>query len=184
MSAVEEIPLVTFSQFLAAEEQSEHRHEYVGGRVYVMAGGTERHDVVTGAVYARLRDGALRLGCRPFVANRLVRLGEAAYYPDVLVVCGPAADRRHEADLALVVEVLSPSTADVDRREKASAYSGAVSFERYLLIHPDQRRVEVATRGPEGLQWRAFGPGSVVVTRCGDLDVDDLYDEVDATATT
>ena len=101
-----------------------------------------------------------------------------------MIVCGPAADRYHESDLSLVVEVLSPSTEAVDRREKALAYAGAPSFEQYVLVDPDRRRIEVATRGPDGLRWRVHGPGMLVVTRFGDLDLDDLYDEVDATATT
>ena len=38
-------------------------------------------------------------------------------------MCGPAANRLYEADASLVVEVLSPSTQDTDRREKAAAYA-------------------------------------------------------------
>jgi Uma2 family endonuclease len=184
MSAAEEIPVVTFAEFLASEELGDRRHEFVSGRVYLMAGGTERHDLTTEAVYSRLVARARVEGCRRFFGNRLVRLDGDAYYPDVMVVRSPAADRRFERDLNLAVEVLSPSTEHVDRREKAGAYARAPSFEQYLLVDPERRRIEAATRGADGLQWRVFGPGSIVVTRFGDLDVDELYDEVDATATT
>jgi Uma2 family endonuclease len=96
-STVEELPSATFEEFLLAEERAQRRHEFVGGRVYVMAGGTERHDLAAGLVYEALAPGARAAGCRPFMANRMLRAGESAYYPDVFVVCGPAADRLYES---------------------------------------------------------------------------------------
>lgn len=43
-----EDPVVSFESFLAGERQARRRHELVGGPVYVMAGGTERHDPAAG----------------------------------------------------------------------------------------------------------------------------------------
>ena len=183
-SSAEELPLVTFEDFLALEQRSDRRHELVGGRVYVMAGGSERHDLLTGLVYEALAPGARASGCRPFSSNRLVRLGHAAYYPDVLVVCGPAGHRLHEVDLAVAVEVRSPSTADTDRREKAAAYALAPGLRHYLLIDPEQRRIEIATPEAGELRWQAHGPASLIVTDFGTIDVDRLYDDLDRVATT
>ncbi len=183
-TSAEELPLVTFEDFLAGERRSERRHELVGGRVYVMAGGSERHDLLTGLVYEALAPGARASGCRPFAANRFVRLGSAAYYPDVMIVRGPAGHRLHEVDLALVVEVLSPSTTDTDRREKAAAYASAPGLRQYVLADPDRPRIEVASRVHGDLRWQALGPGGVVVTDFGVLDVDALYETVEQTATT
>ena len=184
MSSAEVYPDVAFADFLAAERDSDKRHEWVAGRVYAMAGGTERHDLMVGLIYEKLAPAARARGCRPFSHNRLVRLGDVAYYPDVLVVC--PGDRRphqlHELDLSVVVEVASPSTEALDRREKTMAYTNAPSFERYVIVDPDKRRIEVATRGPGGVHWEMFGPGRVIFEL--DLDVDALYDTLDATALT
>lgn len=46
--AAEELSAITFEEFLARERRSERRHEYVGGRVYLMDGGSERHDLAAG----------------------------------------------------------------------------------------------------------------------------------------
>ncbi len=125
----EAIAVVSFDGFLAREQRSERRHELVGGRVYAMSGGSERHDLAAGLVYELLASGARASGCRPFTSNRLVRTRSGnAYYPDVMVVCGQAPHRLYETDPALIVEVLPPSTADVDRREKAVAYAEAMSL--------------------------------------------------------
>jgi Uma2 family endonuclease len=182
----EAIATCSFDDFLAAEPLSERRHELVAGRVYAMAGGSERHDLVAGLIYELVAPVARTRGCRPFTSNRLVRTASGnAYYPDVLVACGPAPHRLYESSPALIVEVLSQSTGDLDRREKAVAYAATRSLSLLLLVDPNVRRIEAA-RPDEGRigDWIAYGPGDVVPTEFGDVDVDALYDILDRTATT
>ncbi len=181
----EAIAVISFEEFLKGEEQSERRHDLVGGRVYAMAGGTERHDLAAGLIYELLAAGARAKGCRPFTSNRLVRTRSGnAYYPDVMVACGPAPHRLYEADPALVVEVLSPSTGAVDRREKAVAYAEAASLRMLVLVDPESRRMEVARPSGGAIDaWEVCGPGDVLATEFGDIDVDALYDVIERTAT-
>jgi len=184
-TASEELPHYTLEQYLAVEEASQVRHEFVGGRIYAMSGGTERHDLLTGLIYEVLAAAARREGCRPFIANRQARVGSAHYYPDVMIVCARSAERLYETDASLIVEVSSRSTVDTDRREKASAYATLPGLSLYVLVDPERRRIEVAQRRSDGdLLWRVFGPEGVVPTRYGALDVDALYDALDATAIT
>lgn len=97
-------------------------------------------------------------------------------------MCGPAADVYYETDAALIVEVRSPSMADVDRREKAVAYATLPGLGLYLLVDAYYRRIDAGTRRDDGWSWETHGPGSVVLTRFGDIGLDALYDEVDATS--
>jgi len=182
----EAIAFVLFEAYLDGEQRSERRHELIGGRVYAMAGASERHDLAAGLIYETLAAGARARGCRPFISNRLVRTPSGnTYYPDVMVACGPAPHRLYETSPALVVEIFSPSTGDVDRREKAVAYAEAPTLRLLMLVDPDARRIELA-RPANGLieTWEACGPGDIVVTEFGDIDVDALYDAIDRTATT
>lgn len=184
MSA-ETIRTVGFGEFLTLEQSGDVKHEWVHGRVYAMSGATERHDLLAGLVYESLASGARARGCRPFLTNRLVKLQSGAYYPDVLVVCGPTGEVHNETDVTVVVEVLSPSTEGYDRREKAAAYARAPSFEVLVLADPQRRRMEVARPGADGvLQWQIVGSGHSVWTSVGDLDVDALHDALDSTAST
>ena len=182
----EAIAFTTFELYVEGERASERRHELVAGRVYALAGGSERHDLVAGLLYEALAPGARARGCRPFTSNRLVRTECGnGYYPDVMVVCSPAPDRLYETDPALIVEVLSPSTEDHDRREKAVAYAESSGLQQLLLVDPDRRRIELARpAGGRIREWLVYGAGDVVVTPHGDVDVDALYDAVDRTATT
>ena len=182
----EALQFLSFDEFLDIERDSKHRHEYVGGRMYAMAGGTERHDLMAGFLFARLLPGAVAAGCRPFNGNRLVQTPSGStYYPDVMVACGSAPHLQHETDPVVIVEVLSPSTAAFDRREKTVGYAACRSVETSLLVSPDERRIERA-RIVEGrvVGWDVLVAGDMIFTRFASVGVDELYDQLDATATT
>jgi Uma2 family endonuclease len=68
----------------------------------------------------------------------------------------------------LVVEVASPSTESIDRREKLLAYRSIPTLRAYLIVAQDGRRVERCWRGEDG-EWRqgeAVGKGSKVLIPC------------------
>lgn len=50
----------------------------------------------------------------------------------------------------------------------------------YLLVDPYYRRIDVGTRSHSAWHWVTFGPGSVVITPSGDIELDSLDDELDA----
>ncbi len=185
--AIVDLPSFTFEAFLDAEaaEQYGVRSEWVGGQVYAMSGGSERHDLAAGLLYRLLAPSALSEGCRPFTHNRLLRTEHAAYYPDVMVVCGPAAHRLYETDAGVIAEVRSPGTTDLDRREKAGVYSGLAGLQAYVLVDPDERVFDVATPVVGGgLTWRRYTDGAVVVLAGTSIDLRSFYDQIDRTATT
>lgn len=180
------VTTLTPAEFLAWEQRQPDRHELVGGRVYVMSGGTERHELMTTHLYSLLAAGAASQRCRAFHATRKLQVASGdLYYPDVMVSCGGAADVQFEADATVLVEVLSPSTRGQDRREKVRAYGTLPSITHYVVVEPDLRRIEVARwDSRHELTWTTLGPGDQLHTPYGVWGVDDIYDPVDALATT
>lgn len=146
---------VTVVEYLHDEELSDVKHEYLNGIVHAMAGGTLGHDAiglnVTSALKTRLRGGR----CRPHGSDALVHLSrqgdERYYYPDASATCGPfdPAGRAIEAPV-LIVEVLSPSTARLDRTEKKDAYLACESLRHYVLVEPERVEVTIYTRAADG----------------------------------
>lgn len=168
-------------------ESAGQRHELVGGRAFAMAGGSERHDLAAGLIGLELALATRAGPCRTFTENRLVRTPRGnGYYPDVLLVCGPAAHRLYETDANVIVEVLSASTEAVDRREKADGYADLPSLTTYVLVEPRLRRVEVANRNPRGAWSWSVVPAGGVLDLGGHafVDVDAFYDELDRKSTT
>ena len=128
----------TPAQYFALEEQSELRHEFFDGEVFAVAGTTISHNLIKGNIVAGLRTGARQLGCRVYDESvRLAVQDNFHYtYPDVMVSCEPA-DRRNSLLIrqpVLIVEVLSPSTAEYDRSQKFKQYKEIASLRHYILV--------------------------------------------------
>lgn len=143
---------MTFEEYLQFEEQSRIRHEYIAGEIFAMSGVTKRHNRIAGRIY---RTFASHLGggpCDAYISDVKVRLqvnrDTHVYYPDVMVVCGrdPNED-LYVANPKLIVEVLSTSTAGVDRQEKRIAYREIAALEEYVIVAQDAIEVTAFRRG-------------------------------------
>jgi|GEM_PF-5780121 len=110
-----ESQLLTVEDYLAGEEANETKHEYVGGMVYAMAGGVNRHHAIASNVLGLLHGQVRGKPGRPFNSDTKVRVQYPThtrfYYPDAMVVCGEWPPEQHFQDTpTLLVEVASPST--------------------------------------------------------------------------
>ena len=156
MSAVPKFEAdLTPEEYIAGELLSEVHHEYISGRVYAMAGASVNHNYIAGNLFAELNVHLRGKKCAPFMADMKARIRELNfehyYYPDVMVNCDPSGQQRYFCDTpALIVEVLSPDTQGIDRREKLAAYRRIPSLHTYILAEQDKREVTVYRRLPEG----------------------------------
>lgn len=177
----------TLEEYLALEAKAEERSEYVNGEIYAMSGGTQRHArIVTNAVLA-LGNALRGKPCNPLVGEQRIRVSAtgSSFYPDVVVVCGK--NQRAEDDPqaivnpTLIVEVLSPSTADYDQGSKFNHYRRLPSLQEYLLISQDGQQVEHRLRTADGRWQMTFlTEGPVELPTLGvTLTFQDLYADLD-----
>ena len=143
-------PGFTAADYLAWEATQPEKHEHVAGEVFAMGGAARVHVTVSLNIAGALADKLDGTPCRAYMADMKLQVeaANAYYYPDVMVSCDEA-DRRAEQYMTsptLIVEVLSPSTAAYDRGEKFAAYRHLPSLQQYVLVDPDQRRIESYTR--------------------------------------
>lgn len=147
---------MSWDEYLAFEEQSPHRHEYVNGAVYAMGGASLAHNRIAQQLVVAFRSHLRGGPCQPFFleAKLEIRAGRdrIVYYPDAMVSCRPE-DRSDQIvqNPKLVVEILSKSTQSIDRREKAMTYQRVEAIEEYMLIAQNQPRVVVHRRTED---WR------------------------------
>lgn len=144
-----QVPM-TFDEYLELEANSQVRHEYRAGEVFAMCGVTPRHNRIAGRLYGAFRDHLKGGTCEPYIGEVAVKLrisrDDYAYYPDVMVVCGREKEERFFTDPKLIMEVLSPSTASVDRHEKRIAYRRIPALEEYIIVAQDVIEVTVFRR--------------------------------------
>jgi len=120
---------------------------------------------------ATLLNQGLPETCRVFGPDIWLKSEAAEGYlcPDVSVVCPPVdffQERTHViTNPELIVEVLSPSTADYDRGEKWGFYQAIPSLQDYVLINQDRHQLALYHRtGPQRWDYQLFhGPEAEVV---------------------
>lgn len=178
----------TYADYLAAEQGSERRHEFLDGVIVAMAGGSDEHNAIasrfTGLFVARVPRG-----CRSYTSNQRFWIAAAARgrYSDGSIICGkpehPAHDAQATTNPAVIVEVLSPSSAGDDDGDKRRDFQSLASLQAYVLAAQDARWVKVYRRTERG-DWR----NEPDVYRAGDrfelpsltrpIAVDEIYDDI------
>ncbi len=98
MEAEKQVEPVSVEDYLAGEQRSPVRHEFIGGAVYAMAGASDEHIALSMNLAFAVRSHLRGTACRVQMFEGKVRLRlageEIFYYPDVLVTCDPRdADR-------------------------------------------------------------------------------------------
>lgn len=184
MNAAKEIELLSVEEYLAGEERSEVRHEYLGGYVYAMAGARTQHNRIAGAFYALLFNQLRGKPCEPFHSDMKVRLRVSNhtrfYYPDGMVVCEPNSPSDAYQDRPVVLaEVISEATRRVDEGEKRDAYLTIPTLATYLLIESDRPRVVVHERTEQGFSAHAYEGLDAVIPLASigvDLPLAELYE--------
>ena len=144
---------VSLEEYLKREEASEARNEYVAGRVFAMVGASETHNLIVSNLSRNLYDPVMDSGCRVYMSDMKVWIQSAQsfYYPDIVVTCEPFEPKSvYKSAPCLIVEVLSPSTRDVDCREKLIAYRQLPSLKEYILVYQDRMQIEVYRKDDRG----------------------------------
>jgi Uma2 family endonuclease len=131
--------------------------ELVEGVIVMMTNPTEVHEQIAGNIGAPLKLAMDARGCRTYQGGMRVQRSDDPRdtdktRPDVVVRCGALGTRTYITDPLVVVEVLSPSTIDVDRGPKLDFYKALPTVRHIAFVYQDQMRVEHYRRGEQGFE--------------------------------
>jgi Uma2 family endonuclease len=172
----------TYAQYLALEEESSIRHEYLDGEIYAMAGGTPDHAALAATIISLLRPHLPR-GGRVFTSDLRVRIVATGLstYPDGAVICG-RTERARDDSLAVVnpvvlVEVTSDSTEEYDRGEKLRHYRQIPSVCEVVFASHLEPRLTLHRRDDHGWTMVEGRAGETIALEsvAARLAVDDVY---------
>lgn len=143
---------ISVADYLTTEPLSPVRREYVEGEVYAMSGTSDRHNFIAGEFYALLLLHLRGSKCQPFFSEIKVSVTKSVYYyPDVLVSCEEDPENPYFRNFPLlIIEVTSPSTEHIDRREKLLFYQQMPSVQEYVVADQHRMNVEVHRRQQNG----------------------------------
>ena len=154
----------TPDEYLDLEVKAPYKSQYVGGEIFAMAGTHPVHNEILGNIVAGLHGRFRGRPCRVYFQD--IRLqdkpGELYTYPDAMALCGePRFDSTHKPygllNPQVIIEVLSPLTAEFDRGDKFMRYRKLESLTDYVLVASEQMGVEHFVRQADGAwSFRAY----------------------------
>lgn len=142
----------TQEEYLAFERESKERHEYYQGEIFNMSGASYEHNLIEDNIRGTLHAFLKGKPCRSLGCNLRVHSPKNTLYtyPDVLIVCGEPKFVDGQFDTLLnpsvLIEILSPSTADYDKGTKFELYRDIESLQEYVLINSGKVHVELYQR--------------------------------------
>jgi Uma2 family endonuclease len=170
---------MTLAAFLEWDDGTDRRYQLVDGVLLMMAPATEAHGELVLSLGAEIRSRLTR-PCRVISEAGITvpDRSDTYYLADLAVTCVPReSGRRMLAEPVLIVEVLSPSTSQVDRWRKVADYRTLPSVQEILIVFHDERRVEVQRRTADG--WRVedlIGQASIRLGVCDEaIPLEALY---------
>lgn len=172
-------------EYLAGEEISPIKQEYIDGQIYAMAGASDAHVTISLNLASALRNYLRGTGCRVYMSDMkaYIETTNIFYYPDVMVTCD-ARDKalpNHKKYPCLIIEVLSESTEAFDRGDKFANYQQLPTLQEYVLINQKRQRLECFRRNAEGL-WvlHTYTQDSEIHLASIDFrsSIDSLYEDV------
>jgi len=168
---------LTVEEFLAIESGASARHEFIGGEMFEMRAPMPRHQLIVENLLNLFRDQLRGSPLTVVAANLGLRLTveqmDLFYRPDVVIARGPfasaALDVPYVTDPRVIVEVFSPITEDIDRREKVFNYRRIAALEEYLLIAQRSPQVFVLRRSEDWSPMELTALDAVVESRSMDM---------------
>jgi Uma2 family endonuclease len=177
--------------YLAKEEVSQIKCEYIDGWIRAMTGATLRHNRIVGNCFHSLRIALKGKICKPYNSDTKIRIIHEGkrrfYYPDVQVVCDSNDHLSVFQDHpVLIIEVLSPSTRASDLHEKLEAYQSIPSLECYIVLEQHQPIAYVWRRIRDGWDKETIQGIAARIDlpslKCT-LAIRDIYEDVEFTDT-
>ncbi|MEP6903394.1 MAG: Uma2 family endonuclease [Actinomycetota bacterium] len=190
MTALPQRKYISAEEYLELEHVAFEKHEYFDGEIFDMAGTSEEHANISSNINASLHLQLKKRPCKSYQSDLRVHIPATGLYtyPDILVICGkPQLLEDVYLDTLLnpivIVEVLSPSTADYDKGAKFDHYRTIESLKEFVLVWQDKKRVARYTKQDDG-SWvlRDFIGEEAEIT-LGSIDcnltMDDIYEKVE-----
>ena len=144
-------------EYLELERAAEYKSEYYQGEIFAMAGASRNHNRIAGNLYVKVGSYLEGKSCNFYPSDMRVHIpANGLYaYPDLTVVCGKEEYLDEESDTllnpAIIIEVLSESTADYDQGSKFAFYRSISTLEEYVVI--DSRSIKAIVWKKERGTW-------------------------------
>lgn len=146
------------AEYLAFENASEERHEFHNGDILTMLGNTGYHEHLMFKIMFALGKQLSDPEYWVFGSNlkTMIPTYNRFVYPDVTIVRGEVQykddNKRELLNPTVIIEILSPSTAEYDLTDKFEYYRSIASLEEIAFFAQDNPKAELFRKNAAG-RW-------------------------------
>jgi Uma2 family endonuclease len=181
-------PRFTPEEYFAWEEQQLEKHEFIGGEVYAMSGGTVNHSQIGVKLVSLLDNHLSGSGCKTLNSDCRVNIVNSTDYtcPDVSVTCEDRdkTTTKYITYPCLIVEVLSDSTEAYDRGGKFRMYRQNPVLQDYVMVSSEKMEIDLYRKTESG-SWEIinYQAGDKIELKSVNLTfpIDRIYEGIDLT---
>jgi Uma2 family endonuclease len=160
----------TYADYTSWELKEGERFELINGEAFMLAAPADVHQAISAELTAQFVVFLRGKPCKVRAAPYDVRLfydedgkDDTVVQPDITVICDEkkrgAEGCRGAPDM--VIEILSPSTASMDRVKKFRLYQQA-GVREYWIVDPETKSVQVCVRSGEHYIVSMYEAGETV----------------------
>ena len=133
---------LSLEEFLTWERAQELRYVFDGVQPIPMGmnGGSLAHERLIARIILTV-GSRLQPPCEVFASGLKVVTEGRVRYPDATVACETGDASSDLVEPKIVFEVLSPSSALIDRRVKADEYRNVPSIQAYVILNQDRPEI-------------------------------------------
>jgi Uma2 family endonuclease len=145
--------------YLKYERLAGEKHEYYNGTIVKMQGAGLPHNHIVANVVGEVRSKLKGKACNILPSDmRTVSPGKKSYtYPDAVIICGKPEMEDDQFDTlknpTVIIEVLSKSTENYNRRRKMIFYIQIPSLQEYVMINSIDGYEVTVCRRAENEAW-------------------------------
>jgi len=154
IAAKDHPPKLTPEEYFSWEEKQLEKHEYIGGEVYAMSGGSVNHGRIAIRLTAMFDSHLEGSGCITGNSDIKINIVETTdyTYPDASVTCDDKDQNtpNYFTYPCLIVEVLSDSTEAYDRGGKFRLYQNNPVLQDYLLVSSTRIEMDLYHKNENG----------------------------------
>ena len=179
----------SLEEYFELEYKSEFKNEYHDGYIVPITSATENHGRIVSNMVFLLQNCLRNTECDVFASDRMVYTAKCnrIFYPDLTLVCGERQYYQYSKNMkattnpSILIEVISNSTANIDRGDKLRCYRSLKSLKQYILVEQDFKNIEIYESDEKGRWVAKIYEEEEDVLKMGDCEIaiNDIYLKVD-----
>lgn len=174
MSALQKIAHICEQDYLSYYDKlPNEKYELIDGSIYAQAGASRKHNAISRNLLTKFTTHLIGNACQPFMSDLKVKVQNNYFYPDIVVDCG---DDEYIADKPiLIIEILSKSTAFLDKTKKLWEYAQLETVQEYATVEQLFRQITLYRRENDW-QGEIFEVGDIYFKSIDIIiNIDEIY---------